>query len=80
MTSQFSNDVDAADALSEAHKKLKAEIAKVVVGQDEVVKLLLTSVLGRFEAFRQRPKSGQPEFRSASGPAVSYRHRFAARR
>ena len=42
--SQFSNDVEAADALSEAHKKLKAEIAKVVVGQDEVVKLLLTSI------------------------------------
>jgi MoxR-like ATPase len=44
MALQFSNDVDAADALSEAHKKLKAEIAKVVVGQDEVVKLLLTSI------------------------------------
>lgn len=44
MGSQFSNDVEAADALSEAHKKLKAEIAKVVVGQDEVVKLLLTSI------------------------------------
>lgn len=44
MGSQFSNDVEAADALSEAHKKLKTEIAKVVVGQDEVVKLLLTSI------------------------------------
>ena len=44
MASQFSNDVDAADALSEVHKKLKSEIAKVVVGQDEVVHLLLTSI------------------------------------
>ncbi len=44
MASQFSNDVEAADALSEAHKKLKNEIAKVVVGQDEVVRLLLTSI------------------------------------
>lgn len=44
MGSQFSNDVEAANALSEAHKKLKTEIAKVVVGQDEVVKLLLTSI------------------------------------
>ncbi|MCB0493935.1 MAG: AAA family ATPase [Cyclobacteriaceae bacterium] len=44
MASQFSNDVEAADALSEAHKKLKKEIAKVVVGQDEVVRLLLTSI------------------------------------
>lgn len=44
MAVQYSNDVEAADALSEAHKKLKAEIAKVVVGQDEVVRLLLTSI------------------------------------
>lgn len=44
MAPQFSNDVDAANALSEAHKKLKSEIAKVVVGQDEVVNLLLTSI------------------------------------
>ncbi|HRK53729.1 MAG TPA: MoxR family ATPase [Cyclobacteriaceae bacterium] len=44
MASQFVNDVEAADALSEAHKKLKNEIAKVVVGQDEVVHLLLTSI------------------------------------
>ncbi|HCM74753.1 MAG TPA: AAA family ATPase [Cytophagales bacterium] len=44
MALQFANDVEAADALSEAHKKLKKEIAKVVVGQDEVVKLLLTSI------------------------------------
>lgn len=44
MVAQYSNDVEAADALAEAHKKLKAEIAKVVVGQDEVVRLLLTSI------------------------------------
>lgn len=44
MASQFANDVEAADALSEAHKKLKKEIAKVVVGQDDVVRLLLTSI------------------------------------
>ncbi len=44
MVSRFTNDVEAADALSEAHQKLKNEIAKVVVGQDEVVHLLLTSI------------------------------------
>jgi len=44
MATQFANDVEAADALSEAHQKLKNEIAKVVVGQDEVVRLLLTSI------------------------------------
>lgn len=38
---RFSSDVEAADALAEAYKKLKAEIGKVVIGQDEVVKLML---------------------------------------
>ena len=44
MAQQFSNDVEAADALAEAYKKLKNEIAKVVVGQDEVVRLMLTGI------------------------------------
>lgn len=41
---RFSSDVEAADALAEAYKKLKAEIAKVVIGQDEVVRLVLTGI------------------------------------
>jgi MoxR-like ATPase len=41
---KFSNDVEAADALSSAYKNLKQEIAKVVIGQDEVVKLVLTAI------------------------------------
>jgi MoxR-like ATPase len=40
----FESEVEAADALSEAYSKLKNEISKVVIGQDEVVKLLLTSI------------------------------------
>lgn len=40
----FSNDVEAADALKQAYGKLKAEIAKVVVGQDDVVRLVLTGI------------------------------------
>ena len=44
MAQQFSNDVEAADALAQAYKKLKNEIAKVVVGQDDVVKLMLTGI------------------------------------
>ncbi len=44
MAQQFSNDVEAADALAEAFKKLKTEIAKVVVGQDDVVRLMLTGI------------------------------------
>jgi MoxR-like ATPase len=41
---KFSNDVEAADALSAAYQMLKKEIAKVVIGQDEVVRLVLTAI------------------------------------
>jgi len=41
---KFSNDVDAADALAAAYQKLRNEIAKVVIGQDEVVRLVLTAI------------------------------------
>jgi MoxR-like ATPase len=44
MAKNFSNDVEAADALTQAYKNLKTEIAKVVIGQDEVVRLLLTGI------------------------------------
>ncbi len=40
----FKNDVEAADALAVSYKNLKSEIAKVVVGQDDVVRLVLTSI------------------------------------
>lgn len=38
------NDVEIADALHESFKKLKTEIHKVIVGQDEVVNLVLMSI------------------------------------
>lgn len=44
MAQQQVNDVEAADALAQAYNKLKDEIAKVVVGQDEVVRLVLTGI------------------------------------
>lgn len=44
MAQIFSNDVEAADALKQAYQNLKNEIAKVVVGQDDVVKLVLTGI------------------------------------
>lgn len=44
MANIFPNDVEAADALKQAFQKLKSEIAKVVVGQDDVVKLILTGI------------------------------------
>lgn len=41
---EFNTDVEAADGLFKAFGTLKDEISKIVVGQDEVVRLLLTSV------------------------------------
>lgn len=41
---QLANDVEAADAMALAYKRLKDEIAKVVVGQDDVVRLVLTGI------------------------------------
>ncbi|MDA0196208.1 MAG: MoxR family ATPase [Bacteroidetes bacterium] len=40
----FETEVKAADALHEAYSKLKKEISKVIIGQEEVVRLVLTSV------------------------------------
>ena len=40
----MNNDVEIADALHESFKKLKNEIHKVIVGQDEVVNLVLMSI------------------------------------
>jgi MoxR-like ATPase len=44
MAHVFSNDVEAADALKQSFEKLRSEIAKVVVGQEDVVKLVLTAI------------------------------------
>jgi len=40
----YKSDVEAVDALAQAYKNLKAEIGKVIVGQDEVVKNVLISL------------------------------------
>jgi len=40
----YKSDVEAVDALAQAYKDLKAEIGKVIVGQDEVVKTVLISL------------------------------------
>ncbi len=42
--SEFKNEVEAAEALKAAYEKLKKEISKVIVGQDDVVRLVLTSI------------------------------------
>lgn len=41
---RYASDVEAADALAAAYRKLKSEISKVIIGQDEVVKLVLTGI------------------------------------
>jgi len=40
----FASDVEAAKALSSSYKTLRSEIAKVVIGQDEVVRQVLTAI------------------------------------
>jgi MoxR-like ATPase len=41
---KFASDVEAADALAATYKNLSKEIAHVIVGQDEVVRLVLTAI------------------------------------
>src|SRR5476651_269441 len=41
---QHHSDVEAADALKKAYNEIRAEIGKVIVGQDEVIKLVLISI------------------------------------
>ncbi|MEZ0538826.1 AAA family ATPase [Fibrella arboris] len=40
----YTSDVAAAEALKDAYKKLSNEIGKVIIGQDETVRLLLTAI------------------------------------
>jgi MoxR-like ATPase len=42
--SEYKTDVEAADAIHKAFQDLKKEISKVIVGQEDVVRLLITSV------------------------------------
>lgn len=41
---QFDNDIKAVDALHQSYKDIKAEIGKVVIGQDEIIKSVLISI------------------------------------
>jgi MoxR-like ATPase len=43
----FKNDVEAVEALSESIKKLKQEIKKVIVGQNEIIENLLIALLSK---------------------------------
>ncbi len=44
---QYTSEVEAADGLFEIYKSLNKEISKVIIGQDEVIKLLLTSIFSQ---------------------------------
>lgn len=44
---QFSSDKEAADALHQAYRGLTGEISKIIIGQDEVVKLVLTAIFSQ---------------------------------
>jgi MoxR-like ATPase len=44
MMSKFASDVEAADALASAYKKLSGEISRVVIGQEEVVRQVLIAI------------------------------------
>jgi MoxR-like ATPase len=41
---KFNSDVEAADALKDVYQKIRTEISKVIIGQDEVVHLLLNAI------------------------------------
>src|ERR1700712_5322285 len=41
---QYKTDVEAADALKAAYEQIRAEIGKVIIGQDDVVKSVLISI------------------------------------
>src|SRR5256885_14217399 len=47
MSKQYASDVEAAQDFVTSYKKLKSEIAKVIVGQDEVVQDVLISIFSR---------------------------------
>lgn len=42
---KFSSDVEAANGMAASYQKLRSEISKVVIGQDEVVRQVLTAIL-----------------------------------
>ncbi len=42
--SEFKSEVEAAEGLAMAFKKLKSEIGKVIIGQEDTVRLILTSI------------------------------------
>src|SRR5436190_16400039 len=47
MSKQYASDVEAAQDLVTSYKKLRSEIGKVIIGQDEVVEDVLISIFSR---------------------------------
>ena len=44
---QFTSDKEAADALHQSYRELNSEISKIIIGQDEVVRLVLTAIFSQ---------------------------------
>ena len=44
MEKRFASEVEAADSLHASYQRLQKEVQKVIIGQDEVIRLLLTSI------------------------------------
>ena len=44
MSTTYKNEVEAVDALAKSYKELKAEIGKVIIGQDKVVEMVIISL------------------------------------
>ena len=47
MSSKYNSDVEAVQDLVQKYNKLRAEIGKVIIGQDEVVRDVLISIFSR---------------------------------
>lgn len=47
MTNIYKSDVEALSALGEKYRELRAEVAKVIVGQDDVIRNVLVSIFSR---------------------------------
>ena len=44
---KFNSDKEAADSLHQAYLGLNHEISKIIIGQDEVVRLVLTAIFSQ---------------------------------